>query len=100
MSTTTLRRMLGAALLGFALGGCSVSASIGVKTLDTAKLEDTISAEIAKEVNGTVDVSCPDGVEAQAGHTFECTATADDGSAGQVRVTQIDDLGNVEFALV
>ncbi len=95
---TGVRRALAAALLGLALGGCSVS--VGGDTLDSAGLEEEIRKEIAKEVDGEIQVSCPEDVKMKEGHTFQCTATADDGSTRQVQVTQKDGEGNVRFELV
>jgi hypothetical protein len=100
MTMVGARRALAAALVALALGACSASVSVGGKNLDTAKLEDRISAEIDKQLNVKTDVSCPRNVKIKEGDTFECTAKADDGSTRQVQVTQKDDEGNVHFELV
>jgi hypothetical protein len=95
---TGVRRAVAAASLVLALGGCSVS--VGGDTLDSAGLEEEIRKELAKQVTGEIDVSCPEDVKMKEGDTFQCTATADDGSTRQVQVTQKDGDGNVRFELV
>lgn len=99
MRMTRVGRGVAAAVAAVALGGCSGSVSVG-RTLDTAKLEGKIRDELAKTVTGTIDVTCPRGVKIKEGDTFECTVKADDGSTGQVKVTQKDDKGNVNFESV
>ncbi len=100
MSIAGVRRALAVVMLGLALGGCSVSASVGGDDLDTAELEEVIAAEVAKQVDGEIDVSCPADVKIKEGHTFECRVTFDDGSTRQARVVQKDGEGNVRFELV
>jgi len=96
MTRSWVGRGLAGALVAVALSGCSASVSVG-GGLDTEKLERTIGDEFAKSVEGKIDVVCPDDVKLEEGNTFECTATADDGSTRQVKVTQKDDDGNVRF---
>jgi hypothetical protein len=69
-------------------------------TLDTEGLEEQISSLLEERGGPTVtSVDCPEDVEAEAGGTFECTATGED-DAWLVRVTQVDDEGTVEIELV
>lgn len=68
-------------------------------TLDTQGLEEQIVALLEERGGPEVtEVTCPDDVEAEAGATFECTATGD-GVEWVVQVTQTDDQGNVEIEI-
>lgn len=89
-----------ALLVGLAVltGACEFS--FGGRTLDTDTIENEIAQGIEEQTGISVQsVECPDDVDAEAGNTFRCTATADDGSTAPVRVTQQDDEGNVEWEL-
>lgn len=69
----------------------------GGDTLNTEKLQTAVQAEIVKVVpNATADVSCPTGVKAESGATFDCTATVN-GQQATIKVTQKDADGNVNF---
>jgi hypothetical protein len=86
----TTRTLFLVALLP-ALAACS-------KTIDTASLEENIRSELTAQAGVTpTDVSCPDDVPVEAGATFECTVTAEDGSTATVTVTQTDDEGNLDW---
>jgi hypothetical protein len=75
------------------LGACS-------KTLDTGRLEDTLRDQIQAQLDiPGLTVDCPDGVKAEAGGTFECTATTGEGGTITIRVTQSDDEGRVTYSL-
>ena len=77
-----------------ALGGCS-------RVVDTDELESQISSELQRQAGVTpTSVECPDDVPAEAGGTFNCTATADDGSTATIEVVQKDDQGNLEWEVV
>lgn len=66
------------------------------KILDKRGLETQLATEVQQ--NGpALTVHCPDGVKAQAGATFQCTATATDGSSFALTVTQTDAKGNVSW---
>ena len=66
------------------------------KILDKRGLETQLANEVQQ--NGpALTVHCPDGVKAQAGATFQCTATATDGSSFALTVTQTDAKGNVSW---
>jgi hypothetical protein len=69
-------------------------------TLDTDGLEDQIRSLLEDRGGQTVTtVDCPADIEAEAGTTFECSATGED-VEWVVRVTQTDDQGNVEIEIV
>jgi hypothetical protein len=73
------------------LGGCTA-------TVETDALEQQIGDELAAQAGVVpVSVDCPDDVAAEAGATFECVATADDGSIATITVTQQDDQGNLRW---
>ena len=70
------------------------------RSLDTQGLEDQIVTELQDAGGPPVsEVTCPDDIEVEAGATFECIATGE-GVEWTVRVTQLDDDGNVEFEIV
>jgi hypothetical protein len=80
-----------AVLVAVALAACT-------RTVNTDALEQQIAAELQAQANVTASsVDCPDDVEAEAGGTFTCTATADDGSTATITVTQQDDEGNLRW---
>jgi hypothetical protein len=79
-----------------ALAALAVLAVGCTRTLDKESLEAQLASDL--QSNGsTYTVSCPDGVKAQAGATFQCTATGPDGTALALTVTQTDDQGNVTW---
>jgi hypothetical protein len=68
------------------------------RVLDKGGLEAQLAADL--QASGpALTVRCPDGVKAQVGATFQCTATDPDGSSFTITVTQTDDQGNVTWAL-
>ena len=74
----------------------AASAAACTKTLDKNGLEVQLATELQQ--NGpALTVHCPDGVKAQAGAVFTCTATEPSGSSFQISVTQTDDKGNVTW---
>jgi hypothetical protein len=77
-----------------ALAGCSSS------NLDTGKAEKEIQRGIQQQTGVKVkSVTCPDGVEAKKGDTFNCVVRAVNGQKAIVRVRQTDDEGNVRWRL-
>jgi hypothetical protein len=69
------------------------------KTLDTSDIETQIKSGIEDQTGATIEsVGCPDGVDVEAGATFDCTVKGAQGS-GTVTVTQKDDQGNVTWEL-
>lgn len=96
MPARTIRSLVAVAGI-LILGSCSVS--VGGGKLDTAKLQNEISTEIQQQTGVTVDsVSCPEGIDAKQGTTFDCTATAG-GDSVTVNVDVTDDDGNVHWKL-
>jgi hypothetical protein len=70
------------------------------RSLDTQGLEDQIVTELQDAGGPPVSgVTCPDDGEVETGSTFDCIATGE-GVEWTVRVTQLDDDGNVEFEIV
>jgi hypothetical protein len=86
-------RGLAASTLTLALAACT-------PPLDTDSLEDTLMDKVSQDTRTTITtVDCPD-VKAEAGSTFECTATDDEGIEFVLKVTQTDDQGHVVFGYV
>jgi Domain of unknown function (DUF4333) len=78
------------------VGGCSRT-----KTLDGEQLDQMIASDMQTKLNlQGVTVSCPDDVPAEAGRTFQCTATGQDGAAMTIEVTQTDDQGRITYKVV
>ncbi len=74
-------------------------ASCGESTIDSAKGEKFIRGVVAKQVGARVaTVTCPDDVKTKKDATFSCSVAGDDGSKGDVLVTQRDDDGNVRVS--
>lgn len=73
---------------------------VGCGGLDTGKAQDKIKEGIEKQTGVKVkSVACPDNVELKKGDTFNCTATASDGSKATVKVTQTSDSGDIRYEL-
>jgi hypothetical protein len=76
----------------FAVAGC------GDKKLDTDKLEGKIQDGIEKQAGVKIkSVDCPGDVKVKKGDTFNCKATTSSGQTANVKVTQQDDKGNVNY---
>ncbi len=77
------------------LSGCASS------NLDIDKLETNIATEMQSQLSlsGTPTVTCPDSVPIEQGNVFTCTAELD-GDSIDVKVTQTDDKGNVNWETV
>jgi len=90
-----LARVLVAVCIAAVATGCS-------KTLKIDDLEIQIASQIDTQLDTTgTSVSCPDDdVKAEAGATFECTATLSTGDAVTVEVKQTDADGHVTWTLV
>lgn len=79
------------------LSTAACSFSFGSQGINTGKVEDEIGTKVSSVMAGTdVSVECPEGVSAEQGGTFTCTATAGSQEA-DFTVTQKDDQGNVSF---
>jgi hypothetical protein len=79
---------------------CAVAAvalaACGTKQLDTAEAERTIAKRLGDQAGTKVSIDCPDDVEIKKGDTFNCTAKSKTDRA-KVKVTQLDDDGNVRW---
>lgn len=82
--------VIGSVLL---LPGCG-----GGDELDASKVEREIAAGV-EERTATEDVQirCPQGIERKKDEAFECDLTAAGGLQAKVKVTQVDDEGNLEW---
>ncbi len=70
------------------------------KTLDGPGLNSALASDLSQKlgVQG-ITVSCPADEPAEAGHTFDCTATNADGTTITLHVTESDDQGHVTYAV-
>ena len=81
-----------------ALAASLVLVGCGQKVVETDELEVQIAQELQAQTGVTpASVDCPADVPAEAGATFNCTVTADDGSTANVVVTQQDDDGSLSW---
>jgi hypothetical protein len=94
-----MKRFATVAVVGAAsallLAGCSTST-----TLDGAKAETTIAADLGTQVGGTWTVQCPDSIPLQKDLVTNCMATNADGQSVNINMTQTDDQGNVSWETV
>jgi hypothetical protein len=68
------------------------------RTLDAGELNQRIATDMESTLGiQDASVSCPDDVPAEAGRTFDCTATNPDGTTLTIEVTQTDDQGRVSY---
>jgi Domain of unknown function (DUF4333) len=68
--------------------------------LDVDEVEGELERGVAERTDGlNVEVDCPDDIEAKRGESFECTATADDGTRARIEVVQEDDDGTVRWEI-
>ena len=83
---------IGLLLLLVALAaGCS-------RVLDTPSVEAEIKDQLELQLSGvTVEIECPEDIEAKAGESFECTATSEENNKAKIVVTQTDDDGSIDF---
>lgn len=90
-----LARVMVVVFIAAAATGCS-------KTLNIDSLETDLGSQIDAQLDTTgTSVTCPDDdVKAEAGATFECTATLSTGDIVTVEVKQTDGGGNVTWTLV
>jgi uncharacterized lipoprotein len=86
----TARITLACATIVVLLAGC------GTQQLDTAEAERTIGDRLGEQARTKVTINCPEDVEIKKGDTFTCDAKARNDTA-KVRVTQLDDEGNVRW---
>ena len=68
------------------------------KTLDGPGLNSALASDLSQRLGvQNITVSCPADQPAEAGHTFDCTATNPDGTTITLHVTESDDQGNVTY---
>jgi hypothetical protein len=95
--------IVGAIVAGvLVLAGLAVGTVLlfGTKILDSAEAERLISQATQDQAGiAPTDVSCPSDIEADAGATFNCSASLE-GQPISFTVTQTDDDGNVAVASV
>jgi hypothetical protein len=71
-----------------------------VEVLNTDDVESRLEDRVAERVDGLeLEVDCPDMLKARKGVTFDCTATAHDGSRATIEVVQEDGDGNVRWEI-
>ena len=89
-------------LIAMGISACSFSVSVGGgDDLNTNNLEREIATELEQQTGVKAeDVSCPDDIKIEKDHTFQCTATADDGSRAEIEVEQLDDESNVHWQVI
>ncbi|HYJ61432.1 MAG TPA: DUF4333 domain-containing protein [Actinomycetota bacterium] len=90
MRRVTASLALAASLLAFTACG---------DTLDDAGVEEQILDELRASGSPVTAVTCPDGVAVDAGATFTCTGSTNDGT-WTLEVTQTDDAGALTFRVV
>ena len=89
MSHLQFPKLIFIPLILVALSGCG-------KTLNVAKIEDTIKSSLTKQGGTSIkSVICPENVKPEAGKTFECTGILDSGAGFAIAVQQQDDQGNI-----
>jgi hypothetical protein len=92
-----VRLLVAAATIGAALA----LAACGAQTIDSGDLEAQLAEQLSAEADldpAGVSVSCPDDIEAEEGHQFECILTAN-GDDATVEVTLTDDEGGFRAVL-
>jgi Domain of unknown function (DUF4333) len=90
-----LARLAAIACLATFATGCSI---LLPKHLDTKGLEPQLEQQFDAQYSVTgVTVACPDGIKAEAGGTFQCTATMTNGDTVTLLVTQKDADGQVTW---
>lgn len=94
----TLRRVV---RLGCALAVMTSVAAVCNPPLDTEGLEPQLLEQAKGETGQDFrSVSCPDDVQPEAGHQFNCEAVDEKGITFTMRVTQTNDQGRVEWDFV
>ena len=73
-----------AVLLAGTLAACG---GAGTKTVDPASVEQAIRADITRQGGALQSITCPAGIKATKGTTFDCTIALPDGSRAVAHVT-------------
>jgi hypothetical protein len=91
LRSVRLHRAVAAVVLVIAAASCT-------KKLDTSGLETTLKGQLEQQLNTTgVTVTCPTDVTVKQGATFICSAMDSTGAKSTIKVTQVDDKGNVKW---
>ena len=81
------------AVCALAAAGCG-----GGGGLDVDKAEREIGDKVEQQTaTKDVTIDCPDDIEEKKGDVFECDLSAKGGVKATVKVTQVDDEGNVRW---
>ena len=75
-------------ILGIVGTIAAIAIIISANQLSTSKVEQGIQQGILAQTGQTTKVSCPSNIPEKKGRVFFCTATASDGTQGQVKVTE------------
>ena len=68
------------------------------RVLDTPSVESEIKESLERQLSGvTVEITCPDDIEAKKGERFDCIATSEDDNRARIVVTQTEDDGSIDF---
>lgn len=87
-----MRRTTVLASVALGLAACG-----GGTTLDTTQLEEQIAQELEAQAGvAAASVECPPEVEIEGTTTFECIATADDGSTATITATAAEE-GSIDW---
>ena len=77
---------------------CTLALASCGKTLDTAKIEDTIRGSVVDQGGTSLkSVICPSDIKPMPGQSFECVGVLESGAGVAIAVTQQDDQGNVQW---
>ena len=77
-------RIVVAVLLASAHAACGGG---GPKTVDPASVEQAIRADVTRQGGALQSITCPTGIKAKQGPTFDCTIALPDGSRAVAHVT-------------
>jgi Domain of unknown function (DUF4333) len=77
-------RFAAAVLLAGTLAACGGS---DTKTVDPGSVEGAIRADITRQGGALQTITCPGGVKAKTGATFDCTIALPDGTKAVAHVT-------------
>jgi hypothetical protein len=77
-------RLAVAVLLAGTLAACG---SGSTKTVDPSSVEQAIRTDITRQGGALQSITCPTGVKAKQGTTFDCTIALPDGSHAVAHVT-------------
>jgi hypothetical protein len=98
MKTIVSRRLLLPLLAAAPLvAGCGASVSVGSITIDHDKAQKMLVDGITGGTVAGRSATCPTGVDAEKGKTFDCTVTWENGATATATVHIISDEGEIRF---